>query len=112
MFCEAGWQRLEDKWLILRFNYNDRRALHRLCDKYKDDLVTLAASLLLDVSAAGDVVHDAFLAFIGSGERFRLTGSLMGYLLTCVANRNHNKAARRRQALQSTGMGRAGFEPA
>ncbi len=89
---------LEDKWLILRFNHGDRGALHRLYDKYKDDLVTLAASLLLDVGAAEDVVHDVFLAFLGSAGRFRLTGSLKGYLLTCVANRarNHNKAVRRR----------------
>jgi len=91
---------LEDKLLILRFNRGQKDALHRLYDKYKDDLVTLAAALLLDGSAAEDVVHDVFLAFIGSSGRFRLTGSLKGYLLTCVANRarNHNKAARRRIA--------------
>jgi len=90
---------IEDKWLILKFNRGEKAALHRLYDKYKDDLVTLAAALLLDVSAAEDVVHDVFLGFIGSAGRFRLTGSLKGYLLTCVANRarNHNKAARRRQ---------------
>ena len=90
---------LEDKLLILRFNRGDRSALHRLYDKYKDDLVTLATALLLDVSAAEDVVHDVFLAFIGSAGRFRLTGSLKGYLLTCVANRarNHRKAAQRRR---------------
>lgn len=91
---------LEDKLLILRFNRGDKGALHRLYDKYKDDLVTLAAALLLDVSAAEDVVHDVFLAFLGSTGRFRLTGSLKGYLLTCVANRarNHNKAGRLRVA--------------
>jgi RNA polymerase sigma factor (sigma-70 family) len=89
---------LEDKLLILRFNRGDKSALHRVYDKYKHDLVTLAAALLLDVSAAEDVVHDVFLAFLGSAGRFRLTGSLKGYLLTCVANRarNHNKAGRLR----------------
>ncbi len=89
---------LEDKLLILRFNRGERGALHRLYDKYKDDLVTLAAALLLDVSVAEDVVHDVFISFIGSAGRFRLTGSLKGYLLTCVANRarNHNNAAHRR----------------
>jgi RNA polymerase sigma-70 factor, ECF subfamily len=89
---------LEDKLLILRFNRGEKTALHRLYDNYKDDLVTLAAALLLDVSTAEDVVHDVFLAFISSAGRFRLTGSLKGYLLTCVANRarNHKKAARRR----------------
>ncbi|MCU0916873.1 MAG: sigma-70 family RNA polymerase sigma factor [Planctomycetes bacterium] len=88
---------LEDKILVLRFNRGDRSVLHRLYDKYKDDLVTLAAALLLDVSLAEDVVHDVFIAFLGSAGRFRLTGNLKGYLATCVANRarNVNKAARR-----------------
>lgn len=89
---------LEDRYLILRFNHGDRSVLHRIYDKYKDDLVTLAAALLLDVSLAEDVVHDVFIAFLGSAERFRLTGSLKGYLATCVANRarNANKTAWRR----------------
>ncbi len=89
---------LEDKYLILRFNRGDRSALHRIYDKYKDDLASLAAALLLDVSLAEDVVHDVFIAFLDSAERFRLTGNLKGYLATCVANRarNVNKAAWRR----------------
>jgi RNA polymerase sigma factor (sigma-70 family) len=89
---------LEDRYLILRFNRGDRSVLHRLYEKYKDDLVTLAVALLMDVSLAQDVVHDVFIAFLDSAERFRLTGSLKGYLATCVANRarNVNKAAWRR----------------
>jgi RNA polymerase sigma-70 factor (ECF subfamily) len=57
----------------------------------------LAVALLMDVSLAEDVVHDVFIAFLHSAGRFRLTGSLKGYLATCVANRarNVNKAARR-----------------
>jgi len=88
---------LEDRVLILRFNRGDRRVLHRIYDKYKDDLVTLAAALLMDAGSAEDVVHDVFIAFLNSAGRFRLTGSLKGYLATCVANRarNVNKAARR-----------------
>lgn len=88
---------LEDRILILRFDRGDRRVLHRIYDKYKDDLVTLAAALLMDVASAEDVVHDVFIAFLGSAGRFRLTGSLKGYLATCVANRarNLNKSARR-----------------
>ncbi len=88
---------LEDRLLILRFNRGDRRVLHRIYDKYKDDLVTLAAALLMDVSSAEDVVHDVLISFLDSAGRFRLTGSLKGYLATCVANRarNLNKAVRR-----------------
>ena len=92
---------LEDRILILRFNRGDRGVLHRIYDKYKDDLVSLAAALLLDVSLAEDVVHDVFIAFLDAAERLRLTGSLKGYLATCVANRarNVNKAAWRRHGV-------------
>ncbi|MGE5294089.1 MAG: RNA polymerase sigma factor [Solirubrobacterales bacterium] len=92
---------LEDKLLILRFNRGDRSVLHRIYDKYKDDLVTLAAALLMDVRLAEDVVHDVFLSFLGTAGGFRLTGSLKGYLATCVANRarNVNKAGWRRQGI-------------
>jgi len=91
---------LEDRLLILRFNRGDRGVLHRIYDKYKDDLVTLAAALLMDVGSAEDVVHDVFVAFLDAARPFRLTGSLNGYLATCVANRarNVNKAGHYRRA--------------
>jgi RNA polymerase sigma-70 factor (ECF subfamily) len=90
---------LEDKLLIWKFNSGRREALHNIYEKYKDDLVTLAAALLTDMAAAEDVVHDVFIGFIASAGRFRLTGSLKGYLSTCVANgaRNLNKAGYKRR---------------
>ncbi len=90
---------LDDKLLIWQFNRGRGEALHRIYEKYKHDLVTLAASLLTDLGLAEDVVHDVFIGFIGSTGKFRLTGSLKGYLCTCVANaaRNCNKAERRRR---------------
>ncbi len=91
---------LEDKLLILKFNRGSREALQAIYEKYKDDLVTLAAALLIDVNLAEDVVHDVFVSFIESASKFRLTGSLKGYLATCVANnaRNMIKAGKRHQA--------------
>ncbi len=85
---------LEDRLLVWRFNRGDVAAVRRIYQKYKNDLVTLAGALLNDVSTAEDVVHDVFVAFIKLAGRFRLTGSLKGYLATCVANnaRNRNKA--------------------
>ena len=90
---------LEDKLLIWKFNRGDTGLLRCIYEKYKDDLVTLAAALLADVSSAEDVVHDVFVNFLESRSRFRLTGSLKGYLATCVANhaRNKNKARRRHE---------------
>jgi RNA polymerase sigma-70 factor (ECF subfamily) len=94
---------LEDKLLIWKFNRGNREALRSIYEKYKNDLVTLAAALLTDVSSAEDVVHDVFVSFIESSRKFCLTGSLKGYLATCVANnaRNRNKAGRLHQNRQS-----------
>ena len=87
----------EDKLFIWKINRGNRNVLRGIYEKYKDDLVTLAAALLNDVSSAEDVVHDVFVSFIKTSHRFRLTGSLKGYLATCVANsaRNKNKANQR-----------------
>ena len=94
---------LEDKLFIWKFNRGNREALRSIYEKYKDDLVTLAAALLTDAASAEDVIHDVFVGFIESSRKFRLTGSLKGYLATCVANnaRNRNKAGRGRQNAES-----------
>jgi len=89
---------MEDKLLIWRFKYGSRDALCRIYEKYEDDMLTLAISLLNDVSTAEDVVHDVFVSFAESAERLKLNGSLKGYLITCVANLARDKIrARRRQ---------------
>jgi len=92
---------LEDRLLIWKFNRGNRDVLRRIYEKYKDDLVTLAAALLNDKNDAEDAVHNVFVSFIKSADRFRLTGSLKGYLATCVANnaRNINKARQRHQSI-------------
>ena len=89
---------IEDQLLVLKLNRGDKAALHRLYEKYKDCLVTLAGALLMDRSGAQDVVHDVFFSFMQQMAHFRLTGSLKGYLSTCVANhaRNCNSTWRRR----------------
>jgi len=85
---------MEDKLLVLRCKRGSRDALERIYQKYKADLLILAIALLSEKSAAEDLVHDVFVMFLQTIEKFRLTGSLKGYLLTCVANRarNTNKA--------------------
>jgi RNA polymerase sigma factor (sigma-70 family) len=85
---------MEDKLLVLRCKHGSSRALRRVYEKYKDDLLILAIALLKDTSAAEDILHDVFVSFVQRLEKFKLTGSLKGYLATCVANRarNWNKA--------------------
>jgi RNA polymerase sigma-70 factor (ECF subfamily) len=85
---------VEDKLLVLKCKRGSREALRRIYDKYRDDLLILAIALLKDTSVAEDVLHDVFVSFVQRLEKFKLTGSLKGYLATCVANRarNWNKA--------------------
>jgi len=85
---------MEDTLLVFRCKRGSRNALARVYEKYRKDLLILAIALLDDTSSAEDVVHDVFLCFVQTVKKFKLTGSLKGYLLTCVANRarNRNKA--------------------
>jgi RNA polymerase sigma factor (sigma-70 family) len=92
---------LHDKLLIWQFNRGRKDVLRLIYEKYKDDLVTLAAALLFDTGVAEDVVHDVFVSLLGSFAKFRLTGSLRSFLATCVANsaRNRNRALLRHKSV-------------
>ena len=78
----------EDKILLWKFKCGSRDAFRLIYDKYVDDLLNLAANLLADKNQAEDVVQDVFISFVESIEKFRLTGSLKGYLATCIVNRS------------------------
>lgn len=90
---------VEDKLLIWKLRRGSRDALCRIYEKYRDDLLRMAAGLLNETSAAEDIVHDVFVAFVRSAGQFQLTGSLRGYLARCVANRvrNLNRSKQRQQ---------------
>jgi RNA polymerase sigma-70 factor (ECF subfamily) len=96
---------MEDKLLVINCKRGSTEALGQIYEKYKTDMFVLAMALLNDKSAVEDVMHDVFLTFVMNIEKFSLTGSLKGYLLTCLANRalNLNKAKHR----QGTELNRA-----
>jgi len=81
---------LEDKLLIWKLRGGNREALRMIYEKYRDDLLRIAAGLLKERSKAEDTVHDVFAAFVDVSSSFTLTGSLKGYLATCVANKARN----------------------
>ncbi len=91
---------IDEKKLIWKFNRGSKDALKMLYEKYKDDLLGLAITLLRDRSLAEDVVHDVFVSFAGTTGSFRMRGTLKGYLSTCVANaaRDRNRLRSRRDA--------------
>ena len=88
---------LEDRLLLWKFKCGSRDAFRLIYEKYAGDLLTLAANLLNDKADAEDVVQDVFISFVQSVEKFRLTGSLKGYLATCVANRSRDYIRRNKR---------------
>jgi RNA polymerase sigma-70 factor (ECF subfamily) len=90
---------LEDKLLVWKLRRGSKDSLCRIYEKYRDDLLRIAAGLLSERGEAEDVVHEVFVAFVIASSSFTLTGSLRGYLTTCVANKARNinrKMSRRR----------------
>ncbi|UCF14573.1 MAG: sigma-70 family RNA polymerase sigma factor [Phycisphaerales bacterium] len=88
---------LEDRLLVWKFKGGSKDALRAIYEKYADDLLTLAANLLDEKSGAEDVVQDVFITFAESVGKFRLTGSLKGFLAKCVANRSRDYIRRRKR---------------
>jgi RNA polymerase sigma-70 factor (ECF subfamily) len=68
----------------------DVEALQQIYHRYKDDLLTVAMSLLDDTHGAEDCVHDVFVHFAEAPADLRANQSLRGYLVRCVANRAKN----------------------
>ncbi|MHC4842289.1 MAG: RNA polymerase sigma factor [Planctomycetota bacterium] len=78
---------IEDELLKMMFKCGSSNALGRIYKKYADNLLTLAIALLNDSNTAEDVLHDVFVSFAKSADRFSIKGSLKNYLSTCVVNR-------------------------
>jgi RNA polymerase sigma-70 factor, ECF subfamily len=92
---------LEDRLLIWKLRRGSKDALCVIYEKYRDDLLRIAVGLLKERSHAEDAVHDVFTNFVDISSSFTLTGSIRGYLATCVANnaRNINRTTSRRQTV-------------
>lgn len=78
---------LEDKRLIWKLKAGDAGALRQIYEKYKDELLTIAVSLLGERETAEDILHSVFVSFAKEIECFRLYGSLKNYFVTCVVDR-------------------------
>jgi RNA polymerase sigma-70 factor (ECF subfamily) len=102
---------MEDKLLIWKLKNGSKEALCRVYEKYEDRLLASAISLLNDVSAAEDVVHDVFVSFAQSADKLKLNGNLRGYLTSCVVNRARDKIrARQRHQLGQNKVNPAGSD--
>ena len=82
---------MEDRRLLWQLKRGSQDALRRVYEKYKNDLLKLAVSLVTDVNTAEDVVQDVFVSFAQAADRIGVAGDLRKYLVTCVANRIRNR---------------------
>ncbi len=80
---------LEDKILVWRFKRGSKDALAAIYEKYRDDLLRIASSLL-SRPAAEDIVHDVFISFVRNRENFVLKSSLKAYLAAAIVNSARN----------------------
>jgi len=78
---------LDEKRLIQELKQGSNEALRRIYMEYKDNLLTIAASMLHDTHTAEDVLHDVFVSFAGSIGKIQLRGSLKSYLTASIVNR-------------------------
>ncbi|MHC4170430.1 MAG: RNA polymerase sigma factor, partial [Planctomycetota bacterium] len=90
---------LEEKRLIRELKRGNKEALHQIYMEHKDTLLTIAAALLHDNSAAEDVLHDVFVSFAGTVSGLQLRGSLKSYLTASVVNRVRDKYRRKKHHL-------------
>jgi RNA polymerase sigma-70 factor (ECF subfamily) len=77
----------EDQRLLSRLRAGDKDALRRIYEKYIDDLLRVATSLLSDIQSAEDCLHDVFVNFAGTVDGSMIQSNLKSYLISCVANK-------------------------
>jgi len=90
----------EDQRLLNRLRAGDKDALRRIYEKYIDDMLRVATSLLSDIQSAEDCLHDVFVNFAGTVDSSMIHSNLKSYLISCVANRARDQL--RSKARQST----------
>jgi len=83
----------EDRQLLKALQRGETAAWRRIYLKYKDDLLTVARSLVYDVNTAEDCLQEVFVLLASDGNKIH--SNLKGYLLSCVVNRARDHLRRR-----------------
>ena len=90
----------EDQRLLNELRRGDKDALRRIYEKYIDDLLRVAVSLVSDIQSAEDCLHDVFVDFAGNVDGSVIHSNLKSYLISCIANRARDQL--RSKVRQST----------
>jgi RNA polymerase sigma factor (sigma-70 family) len=83
----------EDRRLIKALQRGESAAWRRIYLKYKDDMLSVARSLVTDINTAEDCLQEVFVLLASDG--CKIHSNLKGYLLSCVVNRARDHLRRR-----------------
>ncbi len=83
----------EDRQLLKALQRGQDAAWRQIYLKYKDDLLTVARSLVCNIETAEDCLQDVFVSLLSDGCRIRR--NLKGYLLSSVVKRARDHLRRR-----------------
>ena len=86
----------EDRSLLLGLKRGDKESLRQIYNLYKDTLLTVAVSLVHDVYAGEDILHDVFVYLAENIGNLHVRGSLRNYLIASVVNRVRDKFRKNR----------------
>lgn len=84
----------EDRSLVRQLNRGSKQALRRIYEKYRDDLFTIAVSLVQDAYLAEDCLQDVFVRLAEAAGRIRVRSNLKSYLASAVVNRARDNLRR------------------
>ena len=90
----------EDKQLLSRLRAGDKAALRQIYEKYIDDLLRVALSLLSDIQSAEDCLHDVFVDFAGASNSVMTHSNLKSYLISCIANKARDRLRKETRQLK------------
>lgn len=77
----------EDTLLLVKLKQGSAEAMQRIYDKYKDDMLALAVTLVHDRPLAEDALHDVFVSLAKYAANIKLRTNLRTYLSCSIANR-------------------------
>ena len=83
----------EDRRLLKALQRGENAAWRQIYLKYKDDLLTIARSLVNDINIAEDCLQETFVLLVSDG--CKVQSNLKGYLLSSVVNRARDHLRRR-----------------
>jgi RNA polymerase sigma-70 factor (ECF subfamily) len=85
---------MSEDWQLLKdLQRGENAAWQQIYLKYKDDLLTVAQSLVCDGNTSEDCLQEVFVSLVSDGCEVR--SNLKGYLLSCVVNRARDHLRRR-----------------